>query len=129
MTEEPASVPRRRAAQDVALAAARSAWDGLIRVLTGPDPAPAWRGRSAQERWAACAAVGLLCILNAATVHGVAGAHGPLPAGLSRHPIGPLPASLAQHVVAVLVVAPLLLAARYPMLAWRIGWLALLLAP
>ena len=27
------------------------------------------------------------------------------------------------------VVAPLPLAARYPMLAWRIGWLALLLAP
>jgi signal transduction histidine kinase len=27
------------------------------------------------------------------------------------------------------VVAPLLLAARYPLLGWRIGWLALLLAP
>ena len=27
------------------------------------------------------------------------------------------------------VVAPLPLAARYPLLAWRIGWLALLLAP
>ena len=27
------------------------------------------------------------------------------------------------------VVTPLLLAARYPLLGWRIGWLALLLAP
>jgi len=32
-------------------------------------------------------------------------------------------------VLAVAVVAPLPLAARYPLLAWRIGWLALLLAP
>jgi signal transduction histidine kinase len=67
-----------------------------------------------------------LCILNAATVHGVAGAHGPLPAGYHT---GALPATLAQRVVAVLVVAPLLLAAWRPMLAWRIGWLALFLAP
>ena len=34
-----------------------------------------------------------------------------------------------QLLLAVAVVAPLPLAARYPMLAWRIGWLALLLAP
>ena len=32
-------------------------------------------------------------------------------------------------LLAVPVVAPLPLAARYPMLAWRIGWLALLLTP
>jgi signal transduction histidine kinase len=32
-------------------------------------------------------------------------------------------------VVALLVVAPLPLAARYPLLGWRIGWLALLLVP
>ena len=38
-------------------------------------------------------------------------------------------ATLGQLLLAVPVVAPLPLAARYPMLAWRIGWLALLLAP
>ena len=37
--------------------------------------------------------------------------------------------TLGQLLLAVPVVAPLPLAARYPMLAWRIGWLALLLAP
>jgi signal transduction histidine kinase len=34
-----------------------------------------------------------------------------------------------QRVLAVAVVAPLPLAAWYPILAWRIGWVALLLAP
>ena len=103
--------------------------DGLVRVLVGPDPAPAWRARSAQERWAAFVAVGLLCVLNAATVHGVAGAHGLLPAGGLRHAIGPLPPSFTQRGLAVAVVAPLLLAAWYPTLAWRVEWIALLLAP
>jgi len=34
-----------------------------------------------------------------------------------------------QLLLAVPVVAPLPLAARRPMLAWRIGWLALLVTP
>jgi len=38
-------------------------------------------------------------------------------------------ASPGQLLLAVPVVAPLPLAARYPLLAWRIGWLALLLVP
>jgi glucose-6-phosphate-specific signal transduction histidine kinase len=38
-------------------------------------------------------------------------------------------ANPAQLLLAVPVVAPLPLAARYPMLAWRLGWLALLLVP
>jgi signal transduction histidine kinase len=99
-------------------------------VLTGPDPAPAWRGRSTQERWAAygAVAVALLCILNAATVHGVASAHGPVSAATLHH-LGALPASLGQRGLAVVAVAPLFLAIRYPMLAWRVGWAALLLTP
>jgi signal transduction histidine kinase len=38
-------------------------------------------------------------------------------------------ATVGQLLLAVPVVAPLPLAARYPMQAWRIGWLALLLVP
>jgi signal transduction histidine kinase len=36
---------------------------------------------------------------------------------------------LVQVLVAVAVVAPLLMAIRYPLLGWRIGWLGLLLVP
>jgi signal transduction histidine kinase len=111
-------------------AAARRAWHGLIQVLTGPAPAPAWRWRSARERRAAYAALAVatlaLCIVSVGTMHGVASMHGLLP---RTAPTDQLPPSLGQQVLAVAVVAPLPLAARYPMLAWRIGWLALLLAP
>jgi signal transduction histidine kinase len=69
-----------------------------------------WRWRSPQERRAAYAALGVatlaLCIANLGGI-----------------------ATLGQLLLAVPVVAPLPLAARYPMLAWRIGWLALLLVP
>jgi signal transduction histidine kinase len=41
-------------------------------------------------------------------------------------PGGPLTLSV---LVALAVVAPLALASRYPLLGWRIGWLALLLVP
>src|SRR5712691_1576240 len=89
----------------------KRAWHGLIQVLTGPEPPPAWRWSSSQERQVAYAALGVvtlaLCVAN------LVGAF----------------AGLGQLLLAVPVVAPLPLAARYPMLAWRIGWLALLLAP
>jgi signal transduction histidine kinase len=112
----------------------RQAWHGLRRVLAGPDPAPTWHARPTQDRGAVYLVAGLttlaLCIINAASVHGVASAHGRLFAGpFHRLPVGVWPASLAQHLLAVAVVAPLLLAAWYPMLAWRVGWLALLLSP
>ncbi|HEY2309382.1 MAG TPA: sensor histidine kinase [Streptosporangiaceae bacterium] len=98
-------------ARGTAHAAVKRAWHGLIQVLTGPEPPPAWRWRSSQERQAAYAALGVvtlvLCVAN------LVGAF----------------AHLGQLLLAVPVVAPLPLAARYPMLAWRIGWLALLLAP
>ena len=89
----------------------KRAWHGLIRVLTGPEPPPVWRWQSSQERRAGYAALGVvtlvLCVAN-------------LPSAFA-HPW--------QLLLAVPVVAPLPLAARYPMLAWRIGWLALLLVP
>jgi signal transduction histidine kinase len=90
---------------------ARRAWHSLTQALTGPAPPPAWRWRSSQERRAAYAVLGVatlaLCAVN--VVPGIA--------------------TLGQLLLAVAVVAPLPLAARYPMLAWRIGWLALLLTP
>ncbi|HEV3291089.1 MAG TPA: hypothetical protein VG123_19095, partial [Streptosporangiaceae bacterium] len=110
--------------------ATRRAWHGLIQVLIGPDQAPAWRRRTPRERRTAYAALGMttlvLCLVNVATMHGAA-IHGPLPARPA--PIGELPVSLGQGVLAVAVVAPLALVARYPLLAWRIEWLALLLVP
>jgi signal transduction histidine kinase len=97
-------------AREAARAAAGRAWRGLIQVLTGPEPPPVWRWRSPQERRAAYAALAVatlaLCAVNLAGI-----------------------ATPGQLLLAVPVVAPLPLAARYPMLAWRIGWLALLLVP
>ena len=93
-----------------AAGAAGRAWRGLVQVLTGPEPPPVWRWHSPQERRAAYAALGVatiaLCAVNLAGI-----------------------ATWGQLLLAVPVVAPLPLAARYPMLAWRIGWLALLLVP
>jgi signal transduction histidine kinase len=89
---------------------ARRAWHGLAQVVIGPDPPPVWRWRSPQQRQVAYAVLGVatfaLCIANLGGI-----------------------ATLGQLLLAVPVVAPLPLAARYPMLAWRIGWLALLLVP
>jgi signal transduction histidine kinase len=105
---------------------------GLMQVLTGPAQAPAWKWRSRHERLAAYAALAMatlaLCIINAGQVRGVAGLHGLLPA-FGRSPVSQLPPSLGQRVLAVAVIAPLPLAARHPMMAWRVGWLALLLTP
>jgi signal transduction histidine kinase len=100
----------RGGAREAARAAAGQAWRGLVQVLTGPEPPSVWRWHSPQERRAWYAALGVatlaLCAVNLA--------------GIS---------TVGQLLLAVPVVAPLPLAARYPMLAWRIGWLALLLAP
>jgi signal transduction histidine kinase len=98
-------------ARGTARTVTQGAWHGLIQVLAGPEPPPVWRWPSAQERRAAYAALGVvtlvLCIAN------LVGAF----------------AHLGQLLLAVPAVATLPLAARYPMLAWRIGWLALLLVP
>jgi signal transduction histidine kinase len=102
--------PLTTSTRGAARAAAGRAWHGLVQVLTGPDPPLVWRWHSPQERRAAYAALGVatlaLCAVNLAGI-----------------------ATLGQLLLAAPVVAPLPLAARYPMLAWRIGWLALLLVP
>jgi len=87
------------------------AWLGLIRVLVGPEPPPVWRWSSPQERRFGYAALWVVTLaLCAANLVGSF-------------------ADLGQLLLALPAVAPLPLAARYPMLAWRIGWLALLLVP
>jgi signal transduction histidine kinase len=100
-----------RGARAAARPLANRSWRGLVQVLTGHDPPSAWRWQSPRERRVAYAALGVvtfaLCLAN------FVGAF----------------SELGQLLLAVPVVAPLPLAARSPMLAWRIGWLALLLAP
>jgi signal transduction histidine kinase len=80
-------------------------------VLIGPDPPPVWRWSSPQERRFGYAALWVVTLgLCAANLVGSF-------------------AELGQLLLAVPVVAPLPLAARRPMLAWRLGWVALLLVP
>jgi signal transduction histidine kinase len=98
-------------ARETARATVQRAWRGLIQVLTGPEPPPVWRWRSAQERRAAHAALVVVTLVLCAAN---------LPGAFARP---------GQLLLAVPAVAPLPLAARYPMLAWRIGCLALLLVP
>ena len=97
-------------------------------MLARPAPALAWPWRSDQERRAAYAALALatvgLIILNAGTLHGVAALHGPPVPGTNQ-----LPPAAGQRLLAAVLVLSLPLAARYPMLAWRAGWLGLLLSP
>jgi signal transduction histidine kinase len=89
----------------------KRAWHGLTQVLIGPDPPPVWRWSSPQERRFGYAALGVVTL-----------------AFCAANLVGSL-SGLGQLLLAVPVVAPLPLAARRPMLAWRIGWLALLLVP
>jgi signal transduction histidine kinase len=92
-------------------AVGKRAWRGLVQALIAPDPPAVWRWRTPQVRRGAYAVLGVatlaLCLAN------LVGSFG----------------ALGQLLLAVPVVAPLPLAARYPMLAWRIGWLALLVVP
>jgi signal transduction histidine kinase len=85
----------------------------LAAVVAGPEPPPVWQTRSAPDRRALLLVVGVatlaLCFINVSTMHGLSGP--------------------GQGLLAVVVVAPLPLAVRRPMLAWRLGWLALALVP
>src|SRR5262249_61164541 len=84
---------------------------GLVQWLLGPDPPLVWRWRSPRKRRAGYAVLGVatLALCAASLVGGIA--------------------EPGQLLLVAPVVAPLPLAARYPMLAWRVGWLALLVAP
>jgi signal transduction histidine kinase len=103
--------PAATSAAAAADAVAKRSWHGLVQVLIGPDPPSVWRWSSPRERrgWYVALGVATLALCAANLVGSFA--------------------ALGQLLLALPVVAPLPLAARYPMLAWRIGWLALLLAP
>jgi signal transduction histidine kinase len=118
------------------LRVAGRAWPGLIQVLVGPDPAPRWSWRSPWPRRAAYAVLAMaavaLGVVNLASLRTRPSVTPAPPTACRASPCYSLhypPLSLGQILVAVAVVTPLLLAARYPLLGWRIGWLALLLAP
>lgn len=151
----PGAGPTMRRARRVARQAAR----GLIQVLTASDPAPArpprlpWRSRAARIglalATALCALVSLFGMnwltsgtwsAKVATVDGRrTTAFQQSTVVISRIPVlfrpgllafdGPAVWSVLVVLIALAVVVPLPLAARYPLLAWRIAWAGLLLVP
>jgi signal transduction histidine kinase len=127
-------------------AVARVAWRGLAEVLLGTDPVPREGSHPRWQRAVLYTALGgatlLLCAAGLASLTA-----GPAWAGvctgtkvhrtpnavqcLGTHPLlgvfgGPMN---LWSLVAVGVALPLVLAVRYPLLGWRIGWLGLLLVP
>ena len=127
----------------------RVAWRGLAGVLLGADPSASGWWRSPWQRRIAYAVLGgatvLLCAASLASLAGGPAWAGPCP-GVKPHELGgrmvvhcsgvrPLlgilggPTNLWALVAAGVVVVPLALAVRYPLLGWRIGWLGLLLVP
>jgi signal transduction histidine kinase len=126
----PGTVPAARSTRRVARRAGRE----LIRVLAAPDVAPAWWHPPWPRRAYMALSVATLAlgVANLTSLHPVPTAT-PAPPSFCRVPpcyslhypalgIGPL-------LLAAAVAAPLLLAARYPLLGWRIGWVALVLVP
>lgn len=123
----------------------RAAWRGLVTVLLGADPSPRrWWRSPWQRRTAHLVAGGTTVLLGAASLTSLT--DGPSKLGVCRgakvyegHIVHcPVDHSLTGlfggqttlwALVAVGVVVPLALAVRYPLLAWRIGWLGLLLVP
>jgi signal transduction histidine kinase len=136
--------------------AVRAAWRGLIKVLAGSDPPLGPRWRSPGRRWAAGIALAAATLLLYAASPGVKparhqdfynsfGGVSSSGKGSGGGPSGPVfepfafagdfhaallaqPAVQAMIIMAVVVV-PLPLVLRWPLLSWRIGWLGLLLIP
>ena len=113
---------------------ARLAWRGLIQVLAAPDAAPAWwrppwRRRAYMALIVTTLALG---VVSLASIHTQPTATPAPPSTCRASPCYSLhypPLGIGQMLLVAAVVTPLLLAARYPLLGWRLGWLALLLAP
>jgi len=107
--------------------AARTAMRALAQVAYGPDQPPA-----GQRRWQRWAVTTLAAVGAAMTVLAVIGL---VAAALQWHgPVRAQPRSFSAALPQILVsvpaeLAPLLLAARFPLLAWRLGYLGVLLLP
>jgi signal transduction histidine kinase len=112
-------------AAGTARAAARWVWRGLVGVLVRPDPAPAPRWHSPWQRLVVYATLGAITLaLWVVTLrHDVHHLHSAGAPGGAGGPGG------AAMLIALAALVPLPLAARYPLLGWRIGWLMMLLAP
>jgi signal transduction histidine kinase len=130
----------------------RAASRGLIQVLAGSGPPPGGRWRSPGQRWAAGIALAAVTLLLYAASPGVrqvgrrvfSDRFGSV-SGSGNGPVAPVfePFAFASSIHAALlmlppvqaviilavVVLPLPLVIRWPLLAWRIGWLGLLLIP
>ena len=127
----------------------RAARRGLAEVLLGADPVPRGGWRSRWQRTVVYAALGaatlLLCAASLASLEGGPAWAGPCPGAKPYRLAGRMvvhcpadhsvlgifdgPTSLSALVAVAVVVVPLALAVRYPLLGWRIGWLGLLLVP
>jgi signal transduction histidine kinase len=125
---------------------ARAAWRGLAEVLLGAELVPREGSHPRWQRGVLYTALGgatlLLCAAGLASL--TAGpAWARVCAGTKVHRTPNAVQCLGTHpllgvfggpmslwsLVAVGVVLPLVLAVRYPLLGWRIGWLGLLLVP
>jgi signal transduction histidine kinase len=125
-------------------------WRGLAGVLAGGDPAPVWR--SAWQRralyWGLAGVTVLLAAFSLANLAAVASGGvffslaprrgtGQVPAAVAVHAslaphwwgVGPIAMVTLDVLVALAVVVPVALAARYPLLGWRLGWAGLWLVP
>lgn len=100
---------------------------GLVTVLCGVGPGPAWRSAAGRRAATALAGLGFVVMFFAALFEGVViaarlnGAH-----VTSR---GPHPLFLAQMLLVLLVAGGLLTAARFPLFGWRIAYLVVLFGP
>ena len=101
-------------------------WGGLIKVLVARDPPPNLRSREAKLLSAAARWIGVALLLVALIGILQSAHHG----AVFVTPNGPGDGTTAPKAAdAAAVLGVLLLSSRYPLLAWRIGYVALLLVP
>ena len=101
-------------------------WGGLIKVLVARDPPPNLRSREAKLLSAAARWIGVALLL-VALIGILQSAH---QGAVFVTPNGPGDGTTAPKAAdAAAVLGVLLLSSRYPLLAWRIGYVALLLVP